>query len=149
MSRTILLAFGVALAAAPSGAPSAGSVQLRATLNVRNERVVSNHAGGHGAGRFTATIAGRQMTWRLTFSRLSSPPIAAHIHLGRFDQIGRVLVGLCTSGEHRCVSATGGVITRNWSAIIRAAKAERIYVDIHTRRRPDGEIRGQLVRVRG
>jgi CHRD domain len=155
MSRTILIAVGVALAVVSAGAPAgavptreAGSLTVRAVLNVRNEKVVSRNTGGHGVGTFTATIAGGKMTWKLTYSRLTSRVLSAHLHLGKFDKIGSVLSGLCTAGERPCFSGMRGEISRAWSpSTLRALKTEQAYVDIHTKRHPGGEIRGQTRRV--
>ena len=33
-------------------------------------------------GAFHATLSGKTLTWKLTFSKLSGPATAAHIHLG-------------------------------------------------------------------
>jgi hypothetical protein len=156
MSRTILIALGVALAVASVGAPAgarptrqAGALTIRAALNVRNEKVVSNKVGGHGVGTFTASIASGKMSWKLTYSHLTSRVLSAHLHLGKFDKIGRVLTGLCTAGERPCFSGMRSEITRTWpSSTLRALKTAQAYVDIHTKRHPGGEIRGQTRRVR-
>jgi hypothetical protein len=79
------------------------------------------------------------MTWRLTFSRLTGRATAAHIHIGARGRSGPVAVplcGPCRSGARRTVTLQPSVLA--------ALEAGRAYVNIHTRRNPAGEIRGQI-----
>jgi hypothetical protein len=83
---------------------------------------------------------GSRLTWRLTFSRLSGKPIAAHVHLGRAGVAGPVVVPLCApcrSGAHGAVSVS---VKTRLALITRGA-----YVNVHTPRNPAGEIRGQIL----
>jgi CHRD domain-containing protein len=94
-------------------------------------------------GTFTATVTksgttGR-ITWRLTFSRLTGPAAAAHIHLGARGKAGPVAVtlcGPCRSGVRKSATLSASVLT--------ALESGRAYVNIHTARNPAGEIRGQI-----
>jgi hypothetical protein len=92
------------------------------------------------SGRFTATLAGSLLAWRLTFSGLSGKALAAHVHLGRVGVAGPVVVplcGPCASGAHGAVKV---------SMKVRLALLSRsAYVNVHTSKNPAGEIRGQIL----
>jgi hypothetical protein len=118
-------------------------VKLTARLDAA-QATPAPRAAARAGGLYTATLSGRTLTWRLTFSRLSGKPIAAHIHLGRLRVAGPVAVplcGPCASGAHGRVSVTAKVRT----ALLGGAA----YVNVHTARNPAGEIRGQVAGGRG
>jgi hypothetical protein len=128
-----------ALFAAGFGLAGGGStVKLKARLDAAQETPAPK-AAARGAGLFTATLSGRTLTWRLTFSRLTGKAFAAHIHLGRQHVPGPVaipLCGPCVSGAHGRVTVTAKVRT--------ALLGGGAYVNVHTARNPGGEIRGQV-----
>jgi CHRD domain-containing protein len=145
--RRLLLFPAVAVAAAALfvtglglGATGSSPVKLTAKLAARGE-VPAPKAAARATGLFTASLSGRSLTWRLTFSRLTGRALAAHIHLGRAGVAGPVAVplcGPCVSGVHRKVTVT---------ARVRAALlAHGAYVNVHTAKNAAGEIRGQVVR---
>jgi CHRD domain len=122
------------------GLTASGSVlpRLTAKLDARHETPAPK-AAARGTGLFTATLSGRVLTWKLTFSRLTGPALAAHIHLGKPGVAGPVVVplcGPCVSGVHKRVVVTLKV--RN------ALLHGRAYVNVHTKKNPAGEIRGQV-----
>jgi hypothetical protein len=139
---TIVAAGTAALFAAGLGlgASGAGSLELSARLDARHETPAPKGAS-RASGVFTATLNGRSLTWRLTFSRLTGRALAAHIHTGRPGVAGPVVVplcGPCVSGVHKRVTVT---------ARVRAALlAGGTYVNVHTAKNPAGEIRGQVGR---
>ena len=92
-------------------------------------------------GHFHATLNGNKLTWTLTFSHLSGPGSAAHIHVGRRGVKGDVLVALCAP----CDKFETGAVT-----LSPAARADllagRAYVNVHTATNVNGEVRGQITR---
>jgi hypothetical protein len=139
--RKLVLALVTVCALAVTAAALAGtrgmgwSAKLTAAQEVPKQVVPA--PGGHGA--FTAAISGNTLKWRLTFSNLSGPVNAAHIHLGAMGKAGNVLVPLCGP----CKSGVSG------SAPLTAAlktdfTKHLLYVNVHTAKNPNGEIRGQL-----
>jgi hypothetical protein len=114
----------------------------RSTLNARQE-VPRPRGAARARGTFTvtATKAGATATvrWRLTFGRLTGRGLAAHIHLGARGRAGRILVPLCGP----CRNGAGGTVTVSGAALA-ALESGRAYVNVHTRRNPAGEIRGQM-----
>jgi hypothetical protein len=139
LSVAALAALGLFAAGLGLGATGGSSaVKLTAKLGPRSETPAPKGAA-RAAGLFTATLSGRSLTWRLTFSRLTGKALAAHLHLGKAGVAGPVaipLCGPCTSGVHGKV--TVGVKVR--AALV----AGRVYVNVHTAKNPAGEIRGQV-----
>lgn len=90
-------------------------------------------------GAFAATVRGNTLKWKLTFSKLSGPATAAHIHLGAAGKEGNVLVPLCGP----CKSGVSGSAPLTASLKTQFAK-HLLYVNVHTAKNPAGEIRGQL-----
>ena len=95
-----------------------------------------------GAGRFTGTLTGRSLKWKLTFRNLTGPAAAAHIHLGKRGTAGPVAVSLCGP----CHSGVHGK-TKVSAKVARALKTRGAYVNVHTAKNPNGEIRGQIRKV--
>ena len=94
-------------------------------------------------GLFTATLVesgeSKKLTWRLTFSHLTGPATAAHIHLAKKGQAGAVVVPLCGP----CKSGQKGTAQLTESTV-KAMEAGKSYVNVHTGKNPAGEIRGQI-----
>jgi hypothetical protein len=134
-------------AAFSSARPAAAHFRLSTTLNAGQEvpkQVVKNQAG-HGT--FTGTLAGTKLTWKLTWAKLTGAATAAHIHLGGMGKAGNVIVPLCTP----CGNATGsktGTATIS-ASLLKTIQKHGTYVNVHTAKNPNGEVRGQLVAKSG
>ena len=131
---------GVSLASA--GTAMKPPMKFTATLNVGQERPHPMGMMIGGSGRFTSTITGTTMKWKLTFAHLSGAAAAAHIHSGVRGKSGPVLVPLCGP----CTSGVSGS-TAVTSAQIAAMIVGKDYVNVHTAKNPGGEIRGQIRRT--
>jgi hypothetical protein len=114
-----------------------------------------------GTGQFQGTINdSKSISYRLTFSSLSSPVTAAHIHLGKSGTNGGVVAFLCGGGGKPTCPPGGGtvsgtitganvVVTEGMQkgdlpALIKAIMDGDTYVNVHTTKYKDGEIRGQI-----
>jgi Cu/Zn superoxide dismutase len=115
-----------------------------------------------GTGQFQATVASgkKSISYRLTASGLSSRWTAAHIHVGKKGANGGVVAFLCGGGgKPPCpasggtvsgritaanVLATDGVTKGDLSSLIQAITNGDTYVNAHTTKYKDGEIRGQI-----
>jgi CHRD domain len=94
-------------------------------------------AGANGA--FSATLDGSTLKWKLTFAKLSGSAVAAHIHKGGTGAAGPVLVPLCGPCKN---GMTGSMKLSRGDA--RTVERGGVYVNVHTAKNGDGEIRGQI-----
>jgi plastocyanin len=117
------------------------ATRVAAPLDTR--QVVGTATGRQGTGLMSGTIerSGDTATlrWQLTYSKLTGAAIAAHIHLGRPGRAGRILIPLCAP----CRPGASGT-TNVPAAALPLVLTGGTYVNVHTRRNPNGEIRGQL-----
>ncbi len=119
--------------------PAPKATHLRATLNARQEVPKQSVKAPAAAGSFTGTLTGTKLTWSLVFRKLTGPASVAHIHLGRPGKAGPVAVLLCGP----CTSGAKGTATLT-SAQVKAVVGGGTYVNVHTAKNPNGEIRGQI-----
>lgn len=116
---------------------------LKTSLRAAQERPKPKGKVGGARGAFTMTITKKGssavLAWRLTFSRLTGKAVAAHIHSGARGKAGPVIVALCAP----CKSGARGTATVD-ASVVSVLEAGRGYVNVHTRKNPAGEIRGQL-----
>jgi len=82
------------------------------------------------------------LAWRLSFSGLSGPATAAHIHVGAHGVAGPVSIPLCGPCTVT-VKGTTPVSAAQATALLRGGD----YVNVHTDKNPSGEIRGQIKRT--
>jgi hypothetical protein len=140
--RALAVAAVAALGLGGGGALLAASgttTTAHATLRARTE-VPAPKGASTARGSFTGTLKGRRLHWRLRFSKLTSKPAGAHIHTGAKGRTGPVVVVLCGT---TCRSGMSGNATLS-PAFLKAMRAGRTYVNVHTTRNPSGEIRGQV-----
>jgi hypothetical protein len=132
----------VSLATAATSKDKPTPVKFSAALNVGQEVPHPKGTKVGASGRFTATLTGTSLAWKLTFAHLSGPATASHIHVGAKGKSGAVVVpicGPCTSGATGTATLTAEQIT--------AMKNRGYYVNVHTAKNPAGEIRGQITRA--
>ena len=148
MQRIKLILFlGVVLTALSlvgfAGATGQATTKFKAALNVGQEVPHPKGTKVGASGRFTATLTGTSLKWRLTFAHLSGSATQAHIHMAVKGKSGPVIVPLCTP----CKSPVSGTATVT-AAQITAMKGRKMYVNVHTAKNPAGEIRGQITVAR-
>jgi hypothetical protein len=116
---------------------------VKTTLRAAQERPKPKGNVRRARGTFTATVTrsgtSGVIAWRLTFSKLTGRATAAHIHSGVRGKAGPVIVSLCAP----CRSGARGRATVD-ASVLDALEAGRAYVNVHTRKNPQGEIRGQI-----
>jgi len=133
-----VLAAALSVTALASAGP-AKEVMVGARLDAMQE--IPHVKATNGKGTFTADIVGKKLTWHLSFSGLTGPANAAHIHAGAKGKAGNVLIALCgpcKSGAHGTATVTPKVVS--------AIEKGLTYVNVHTAKNPNGEIRGQLAK---
>jgi hypothetical protein len=106
---------------------------------------VGVHAGARGT--FSASFwpygSTESARWALSTRRLTGPALTAHIHTGAPGRNGPVLITLCASG--RCNLSGSSLHTALPAGLLRTMRLLGAYVDVHTKRNPRGELRGQIV----
>ena len=140
MRKLVLLLAAVgALAVTAASLAGTRGMGWSATLNAAQEIPKQAVKVPAANGAFTATVSGNTLKWKLTFSKLSGPAAAAHIHLGATGKAGIVLAALCGP----CKSGASG--STPLTAALKSKFAKHLlYVNVHTAKNPAGEIRGQI-----
>lgn len=121
-------------------AAMAETVTMKATLNGASE-VPAHTTPGTGKGTFTLDTATKKLTYHVTYSGLTGPAKAGHIH-------GPALPGANAGVVVPFAKATSpidGTATLT-DAQMADLMAGKYYVNIHTAKNPGGEIRGQITK---
>jgi CHRD domain len=133
----------LAVAGAASARPEATTITVRTAMTAALEVPTPRGEVSAARGTFSATLTksdtGAAMTWELTFSGLTGPATAAHIHTAPTGQAGPVSVPLCGP----CQSPASGTANVT-AAVLAAIQAGGTYANVHTATNGPGEIRGQL-----
>ena len=121
---------------------------LFAVLSGRKEVGANGRRGAgdpDGRGSFTAIVDGTQLCFGITVTNLDQP-IAAHIHKGRPNQNGPIVVALTapSSGDPGASSGCVTVDPALAQAILK--NPHKYYANVHTSAFPNGAERGQLFR---
>lgn len=120
-----------------------GGVTYAAHLTGKDE-VPPTSSAGVGDGKFTYDSATKMLSWNVTFSGLTGPATAGHIH---GPALAGANAGVVISFD--VPKAASGTITGS-KALTDAQLADlnsgRYYVNIHTEANKGGEIRGQIAR---
>ena len=148
MKKLIALLASAAVSALALSALSGAAVKTTiwtAALSSGQEvpKQVVKDTNAHGL--FKGTLSGTKLKWKLTYAGLTGPATAAHIHMGAKGKSGNVLVPLC-GGTPVCKSGLRGSLTVT-AALKTAFKKHLLYVNVHTAKNPNGEIRGQVTAV--
>ena len=128
-----------------------------AVLLGANERPNPTNSPGLGFATITFETAKDDILYMVTFSGLSAPATASHIHIGSASVAGPIVLPFTDMGPPAATSGTfSGVLTNvdiinsatsgltDVSQIAAQILAGNAYVNIHTSVFPAGEIRGQL-----
>jgi Cu/Zn superoxide dismutase len=140
-----LLALGLAFAVA-TGADARGqatTIGLIASMNASSEVPAPSGNVSGALGTFTGTATksdtGAALQWQMTFSGLTGPATAAHIHVAARGQPGPVVVPLCGP----CTSPASGTANVD-AAVLAALQTGGAYANVHTDTNRAGEVRGQI-----
>ena len=160
--RRSMLGYGLAGLALLAFTPRARAetIQFKADLK-GSDQVPPSQTAGTGTVTATYDSATKRLAWNGSFSGLSGPPTAAHIHgPAPAGTNARLVVwisenvGQCSQGECRSKSDTRAEVLASsfqGATMLTDAQAADLmaglyYVNIHTDAYPRGEIRGQLVK---
>jgi CHRD domain len=147
VKKLVLLAvpaiFALVVAGSVSARSQATTIRIAAAMNSADERPAPTGDVANARGAFAATVTktdtGATLNWTLTFTNMSGPATAAHIHLADRGTPGPVVVPLCAP----CTSGATGTANIN-ATVLAAIQNDRAYVNVHTRQNPAGEIRDQV-----
>ncbi|MGQ0732600.1 MAG: CHRD domain-containing protein [Acidobacteriota bacterium] len=131
--------FGVLVT--PSPGLAQGAVQVRARLStVPIDIAMQSTVAGRGTA--TATLAGRKLTVSGTFEGLRSPATVARLHVAPKGLNGPALFDLTVS------AASGGTLSGSFELTpqqVEDLTAGRFYIQLHSEKAPDGNLRGWLL----
>ena len=136
MKKFVLLVIAIALVVAGSASArsQATKVEIGATMAASEEVPAPKGDVGSAGGTFTGTLtksdAGTVLSWQLSFSNLTGPGIAAHIHIAARGTPGPVVVPLCAP----CTSGATGTANIN-ATVLEAIQNDRAYVNVARSRR--------------
>jgi CHRD domain-containing protein len=102
----------------------------------------TNQAGTTGLGAVTAVLAGTKLSISGTFSGLQTPATIAQVHVGAKGISGPAVLDLTVT------KATSGTLQGELmltSAQVEHLKRGRLYIQIHSEKAPDGNLRGWLL----
>jgi len=142
-----------ALVLAPAGSLGASSTTYRATLKASNE-VPEPASSATGSATFTVAANGKSISYSLKGKNLKGRPAAAHLHFGKAGTNGPVV--LLLKGKAFTLPASGKVTSKQFSpgggitsfaGAVKALKAGKLYVNIHTTTFTGGELRGQVKKL--
>jgi hypothetical protein len=109
-----------------------------------------------GAAEFEDTMDGKELKYKLTVEGIESVT-AAHIHIAKKGKNGPPVAGLFagpkkegtfsgTLGEGTITDKdlVGPMAGKTLKDLIKALRSGELYVNVHTDKYPDGELRGQI-----
>ena len=139
----------------------AETLQFKADLKA-SAQVPPNQTAGTGSVTATYDSATKLLSWNGSYSGLSGPPTAAHIHgpapagtnarlvVWVSDNVGQCSQGACKSNHdtmaHRLPNPFEGTATLT-DVQANDLMIGLYYVNIHTDTYPSGELRGQLIKA--
>ncbi len=130
---------GALLSVALTAGALAASVAYKADLKASDE-VPPNDSKGTGTADLTYDPASKLLIWKVTYSGLSGPATAAHIHgPAAAGKDAPVVIKFTTPASPIDGSAT---LTDAQAADLTAGKW---YINVHTAGHKSGEIRGQVL----
>lgn len=165
--RRFLLATVILLMAGAVVLPQGLNRELRTQL-IGYEEVPAISTTGNGEFRARISRDESEIEYQLSYADLEAPVLQAHIHFGQPGVNGGIVVFLCTNlgngpaGTQPCPSPpatiTGtltasdmvgtataqGIAVGEFDELIRAIRAGKAYVNVHSMMFPGGEIRGQI-----
>ena len=138
MNKLLVVAIASILSTAFASAVLAEKTAFTADLKGPSE-VPPTDSTGTGKAEVTYDDASKMLTWTITYSGLSGNAIAAHFHGPAIEgENAGPMVPIKQLDSPMKGSAT---LTEDQS---KALKGGKMYINVHTAKYPDGEIRGQL-----
>jgi hypothetical protein len=113
---------------------------------------VNTQAKGSALFKLISNETGQAFQYEMNVSRLTTAPMAAHIHSGKVGEDGPIVVKLDQGGIVRCCMGTiteddleGPLKGKTLVDLIKMMLREETYVNVHSAQYPDGKIREQIL----
>jgi hypothetical protein len=139
MRKSIVAAVGLLATGMVWATAHADMVSYKATLTASAE-VPPTTSQGTGTAAVSVDTASKEVTWSVTYTGLTGPATAAHIHCGALPGANS---GVAVNFGHTLASPINGK-GKMTAAQLADLAAGKCYVNIHTAANKGGEIRGQL-----
>ena len=139
MTKAMFAAFALGAAVLLTGPASAE--KFKATLDAKSE-VPPNASTASGTADIDYDPASKKLSWKLTYSGLSGPAMAAHFH-GPAEPGKNAGVAVAIPNAGTSPAEGSATLTDAQAADLEAG---RYYVNVHTAANPGGEIRGQVTK---
>lgn len=139
--RPLLVATALTLALAATPA-FAEMLTFKATLDGKSQ-VPPNDSAGTGTLDASYDTDSKALTWTIEYSGLTGDAVAAHFH-GPADAGANASIAVPISGPLASPIKGNATLTDAQAADLQAGKW---YLNIHTAKFPDGEIRGQVTKA--
>ena len=144
ISKRVFMVFGGLALAGALGLAQAAPVSFDVPLTGA-QQVPPVQTAGSGSAALTYDPATRVVTWNITFSGLSSPATMAHFHgPAAAGKNAGVKVWLSQKGSMDVTSPIKGEATLSPDDA-KMFEAGDMYINVHSKDHPGGEIRGQVV----
>lgn len=142
LSRQAVCALAGLACMAWAGPAAAATMTFKVPLSGA-QQVPPVKTKGIGMATITWNPKTEMVGWRVTYKNMSSPVTMAHFHDGAKGKNGGVEVWLTKKGKAVSSPITG-------KAKLTGAEAKQLmagdwYVNVHTKKHPPGEIRGQVI----
>jgi hypothetical protein len=146
-SRVLIVAPAAVIAttALATASPAASTTtELYATLSGSQEVPTKGNPAASGKAEITISST-KGLCYSITLKKVSGPPQAGHIHRGKKGKAGPIFVDLFTKPKTPKKGKISGCVssTKAQQRAIKAKPAD-FYVNVHTKKYPNGEVRGQL-----
>ncbi len=147
-SQRVFTVFGGLALAGAMGLAQAAPVSFEVPLTGAQE-VPPVQTPGSGSAALTYDAATRALTWKVTFSGLSSPATMAHFHgPAAVGKNAGVKLGISQKGASEVASPISGEATLSPDDA-KLLEAGEMYINVHSKNHSAGEIRGQVMVPKG
>jgi hypothetical protein len=143
-SQRVLTVFGGLALAGTLSLAQAAPVSFDVPLTGA-QQVPPVQTPGSGSAKLTYDASTRVVTWNVTFSGLTSPTTMAHFHgPAPAGKNAGVKVWISQKGNMDVTSPISGQATLSEDDA-KMFEAGEMYINVHTKNNPNGEIRGQVM----
>jgi hypothetical protein len=149
MKRALAVMLAGAVLATLVAAPILAADEVFSGVLRGDNEVPPVTTNGAGAAYVFINEAETEVKYAVSYTGLSGPPIAAHIHVAAAGSNGPIVLPLDVGPSTMFGTLTQADFQTNtaaptWAALLDAIRGGRAYVNLHTAAHPGGEVRAQL-----